>query len=172
MNRIRWQWRTFMAASVLICSLAGAQVRGEADPRVASDLEPAEHAETRIRAALADWRDAANSGDWRRAASHVAPGALIEFPGRPDLTYEQIMRNVDRPPEVVWRHDFEIQELLVDQRLAVMRVKFTSERAQPDGSWKPGETIMTLQVWRRQPDGQWRIYRTLSGKLADAARGG
>jgi ketosteroid isomerase-like protein len=120
---------------------------------------------SRIRAALADWRDASNSGDWHRAASHYAPGALIEFPGRADYTFEEIMRNVGRPPTVTWRHDFEIVEVIVDRSLAVLRVNFMSEQRQPDGSWKPGESIETIQVWRLQPDDRWRIVRTLSGKL-------
>jgi len=121
--------------------------------------------ERELRAALADWRDASNVGDWRRAASHYAHGALIEFPGRPDYTYEEMQRNASRPPTVTWRHDFQIVEVFVEGALAVMRVDFTSEQKQADGSWKPGESIETLQVWRLQPDGRWRITRTLSGKL-------
>jgi ketosteroid isomerase-like protein len=118
-----------------------------------------------IRAALADWRDASNRGDWRRAASHYAPGALIEFPGRPDYSHGQMMRNVERPPTVTWRHDFEIVEMLVDETLAVVRVNFSSEQRQPDDGWKPGESIETVQTWRLQSDGRWRIARSLSGKL-------
>jgi ketosteroid isomerase-like protein len=143
--------RSSLAWLVLFCvvNVAAADAGGE---------------ERAIRAALADWRDASNTGDWRRAASHYAPGALIEFPGRPDYTYAEIMRNASRPPTVTWRHDFEIVEVLVDGALAVIRVNFSSQQKQPDGGWKSGESIETLQVWQLQADGKWRIARTLSGK--------
>jgi ketosteroid isomerase-like protein len=124
--------------------------------------------EAAIRARLAEWRDAANRGDQRASLETLAPDLLTEFPGRPDRTYADAARSAPPSGPPTWRHEFDIKEVLVEGDLGVVRVDFRSERRQPDGSWKLGEAIETMQVWRRQPDGKWRMARTLSGKLPDA----
>jgi ketosteroid isomerase-like protein len=154
-----WQiWRFVLAiVGIGLINMSTASVSQE------TANSPELRAKEQIQAALADWELASNTGDWRRALSHYSTDAIIEFPGRPNLTYAEMLGRVDRPREVIWRHTHRVDEILVDQALAVVRLEFVSERKQPEG-WQHGETIRTLQVWRLGPDHKWKIVRTLSGR--------
>jgi ketosteroid isomerase-like protein len=115
-----------------------------------------------IRAALANWVDAANREDWKTAARVWAPDLVGWYPGQPDDTYAKEMESASHPragrPHT--RYELTVVEVIVSGRLAVVRDiwRFTTPGT-PDSAVT---VVRSYEVWKRQKDGPWKIARWIS----------
>jgi len=142
----------FGVALLAISGLAGA------DPAIDNAA-----AEKQIRAALADWVEAANRGDYKTAAAVWAPDLIGWAPEGPDDTYEREAAYAKLPikaPDTTYA--LTINEVIVDGSLAVVRDTWTQTTKQNAGADKVS-TFRSYEVWRRQPDASWKISRWIDG---------
>jgi steroid delta-isomerase len=123
-------------------------------------------AESTIRAKLAAWETAYNSGDRKTAFAIWAPDLVGWYPGIPDITWQQEKDALARPAPPAPRSSLHVQivEVLVSGDLAVVRDIWTE--TPPAGSAAPATRIPSFEVWRRQPDGDWKIARWISAPQA------
>ncbi len=144
----RWI-RTGLAASIILAS--GAAVRGGA----AED-------EAQIRASLACWVKAFNSGDLKAAAEVWAPDLIGWAPEGEDDSYatekEFAARAQGKPPAATYA--LEINEVMVSGDLAVVRDTWTET---PRADSAKARVFRSFEVWRRQKDGAWKIARWIDG---------
>jgi ketosteroid isomerase-like protein len=129
-------------------------------------------AEKDIRAALAQWTEAANKGDMKAALSVWAPD-LIGWPADgPDDTYPLEARYANQPQgPLKTTYGLTINEVIVDGSLAVVRDTWTETTSQ-DSSPDKVATFRSYEVWRRQSDKTWKISRWIDGpsKLQPTAK--
>jgi ketosteroid isomerase-like protein len=139
---------------LLLTSAATAQAQQAQDSAAAVRI---------IRAALADWVEAANREDWRAAARVWAPDLVGWYPGQPDDTYAKEMERAahPRPGRPHTRYEVEVVEVIVSGPMAVVRDiwRFTTSPGKPDSSVS---VVRSYEVWKQQPDRQWRIARWIS----------
>jgi steroid delta-isomerase len=138
---------------LLVCGIGAAPLR-------AGSAEAA--AESTIRAKLAAWETAYNSGDRKTAFAIWAPDLVGWYPGIPDVTWQQEKDALDRPAPAAPQSRLHVQivEVIVSGGLAVVRDIWTE--TPPAGSAAPATRIASFEVWRRQPDGDWKIARWIS----------
>lgn len=141
--------RTGLAAAIVLA--AGAAVR-------AGTSED----EAQIRASLARWVQAFNSGDLKTAAEVWAPDLIGWAPEGEDDTYalehDFAARAQGKPPSTTYA--LEINEVMVSGDLAVVRDTWTeTPRADP----AKARVFRSFEVWRRQKDGSWKISRWIDG---------
>lgn len=120
-------------------------------------------AEKQIRAALANWVEAANRGDYKAASEVWAPDLIGWAPQGPDDTYEREAAYAKlpvAPPKTTFA--LMIDEVIVDGSLAVVRDTWTQTTKQDGGAIKVS-TFRSYEVWRRQPDASWKISRWIDG---------
>jgi ketosteroid isomerase-like protein/dienelactone hydrolase len=118
--------------------------------------------EREIRRALAEWVDAANAGDRRRANRIWANDLIGWYPGQPDDTYGREIEAEQRQPSgrPSTTISLNIDEVIVSGDLAIVRDTWTYSR-QPPRPDLP-DVIRSFEVWRRQADGAWKIARWIS----------
>jgi ketosteroid isomerase-like protein len=133
-------------------------------PSAAAQTPPDSAAVARtIRAALADWVDAANRQDWKTAARVWATDLVGWYPGQPDDTYAKELESAAHPrvgrPRT--RYEVNVVEVMVSGDMAVVRDvwRFTTAPDTPDSTVS---TVRSYEVWRRQNDGKWKIARWIS----------
>ena len=118
--------------------------------------------EARIRAALAKWVAAFNSGDLKTAAEVWAPDLDGWAPEGADDTYELEQKYAamgsGKPPGAIYA--LKINEVIVSCDMAVVRDTWT-ETPRTDPS--KARVFRSFEVWRRQPDGTWKISRWIDG---------
>jgi ketosteroid isomerase-like protein len=122
-------------------------------------------AEKQIRAALANWVEAANRGDYKTASEVWAPDMIGWAPEGPDDTYEREAAYAKlpiKPPKTTFA--LTINEVVVDGSLAVVRDTWTQTTKQDSGTDKVS-TFRSFEVWRRQPDQSWKISRWIDGPM-------
>jgi ketosteroid isomerase-like protein len=125
-------------------------------------------AEKQIRAALANWVDAANHGDYKSASEVWAPDLIGWAPQGPDDTYEREMGYAKLPAGLAkTTYALTINEVIVDGSLAVVRDTWTQTTKQESGPDKVA-TFRSYEVWRRQADRSWKISRWIDGPLMPA----
>jgi ketosteroid isomerase-like protein len=116
-----------------------------------------------IRAALADWVDAANREDWKAAARIWAPDLVGWYPGQPDDTYAREMQRLAHPKPGRARTHYAVNvvEVMVSGPMAVVRDiwRFTTFPGSADSTVT---IVRGYEVWTRQPDHQWKISRWIS----------
>ena len=142
--------------------LVGALLLG-AGPLQGQQPQDSAAAVRHIRGALADWVEAANAGDWKRAARVWAPDLVGWYPGQPDDTYAKEMDNASRPRAGRPRthYDVKVVEVIVSGDLAVVRDiwRFTTPA---DTANTKASVVRSYEVWKRQKDGEWKIARWIS----------
>lgn len=122
-------------------------------------------AEQKIRAALANWVEAANHGDSKGMLAVWAPDLIGWPPEGPDDTYEREAAYANAPAQpVTTTYALEVNEVIVDGSLAVVRDTWTQTTKADAGADKVA-TFRSCEVWRRQPDGNWKISRWLDGPM-------
>jgi ketosteroid isomerase-like protein len=128
-------------------------------------------AEKQIRAALANWVEATNRGDYETASKVWAPDLIGWPPQGPDDSDERERRGAIKisPEQVRTTYALTINEVIVDASLAVVRDTWTQTTTQNSGPDRV-ETFRSYEVWRRQPDRSWRISRWIDGPLMPAAK--
>jgi ketosteroid isomerase-like protein len=125
-------------------------------------------AEKQIRAALADWVEAANRGDYKAALDVWAPDLIGWSPDGPDDSYAREAAGARGPSGPVnTTYALTINEVIVDGSLAVVRDTWTQTTRQDSGPDKVA-TFRSYEVWRRQPNGTWKISRWIDGPMKPA----
>jgi len=124
--------------------------------------------EAQIRAALAGWVQAFNSGDLKKAAEVWAPDLVGWSPEGTDDTYavekEYAAKGDGKLPGATYA--LTINEVIVSCDLAVVRDTWTeTPRKDPSKS----RTFRSFEVWRRQTDGAWKISRWIDGPISEAS---
>lgn len=130
---------------------------------IADATAPRSVAETQIRAALAEWVDAANRGDYRAALRVWAPDLIGWAPEGVDDTYAREAEAAKLPLEAPkTTYELTINEVIVDVSLAVVRDTWTATTKRDSG---PDATVTfrSYEVWRRQSDMTWKISRWIDG---------
>ena len=142
-----------IAASVLLATLSL--------PALAADNAAAERS---IRAALAQWVEAANKGDYAAALFVWAPDLDGWPPSGPDDTYAREAEGAKGPPGPPGvTFALTINEVIVDGTLAVVRDTWTQTAHTPGGD--SVSTFRSFEVWREQPDKSWKISRWIDGPM-------
>ena len=124
-------------------------------------------AEQQIRAALTQWTQAANRGDYKAALEVWAPDLIGWPPQGPDDTYQREAQSAKlpvHPPQTTYA--LTINEVIVDGSLAVVRDTWTETTKQAAAD--KIQTFRSFEVWRRQPDGRWKISRWIDGPMQAA----
>lgn len=119
-----------------------------------------------IRAAIERGARGFERGDPDSIMAHYARDIVLSYPGIPDMDYTAMVRNYDelrrRPRHVTATTTPTFDEILVDGRLAVVRVRWTTtiRSAATDSTPARSSTryLRDLQVWRRDAVG-WRFVR-------------
>ena len=128
----------------------------------------AESAEAEVRAALARWADAFNSGDRDGVCDLFAPDLVATNRGRADRGFDELcgqLRRVLADPDRRYRYAAAIEQVLVSGDLAVVRLDWTLEVRDPAGALLETGVDAGMDVFRRQPDGAWRIVRFIAFDL-------
>jgi ketosteroid isomerase-like protein len=117
-----------------------------------------------IRAALEEWRSAFNNRDEYHICDLFAPDVIANYQGQPERDYAslcQLLRSSMRDPDRKYRYGLEINEIMVFEETAIVRLVWTLEIA---GANAPPEIIKepAIDIFRRQGDGTWRISRYLA----------
>jgi ketosteroid isomerase-like protein len=124
--------------------------------------DPPKSVETLIRARLAAWETAYNSGDRKTTFAIWAPDLVGWYPGVPDITFAREKAALEAPAPSGPRSRLHVQivEVLVSGDLAVVRDIWTE--TPPEGSAASPTRIPSFEVWRCQADGDWKIARWIS----------
>jgi ketosteroid isomerase-like protein len=133
-------------------------------PSLSSAKTVAEDPAAIIRTALEQWRDDFNA----RHAAHIcdlfAPDLRYDFQGLPEQTYPLLCERLHRALANTARsihYGLTIKEVLVSDRLAVVRLTWTSTVTDESGKQVTHDEI-GLDVFGRQPDGGWKIIRYIA----------
>ena len=121
---------------------------------------------TEIRAAIERGARGFERGDPDSILAHYASDIVLSYPGIPDMDYAALVRNYgelrSRPRHVTATTTPTFDEILVDGKLAIVRVRWTTtiRSAATDSTPARASTryLRDLQVWRRDPAG-WRFVR-------------
>ena len=142
-------------------SVAGSASAGAGDPQSAR-----QDAERQIRASLVRWTEAANRGDWKTALEVWAPDLVGWAPAGADDTYARESDGAakSKPGPPATTYELKIEEVLVDQTMAVVRDVWTMTTRSTEGTARK-ERFRSFEVWRLQPDGQWKIARWIDGPI-------
>jgi ketosteroid isomerase-like protein len=125
-------------------------------------------AEKHIRAALAQWTEAANRGDFKSAFDVWAPDLIGWAPEGADDTYQREAEFAKAPPRAPkTTYALTINEVIVEGSLGVVRDTWTEKTKQESAPDKIN-TFRSFEVWRRQPDKSWKISRWIDGPLQPA----
>jgi ketosteroid isomerase-like protein len=147
----------------LVLALAAASIHADSGADNAT-------AEKRIRAALANWVEAANRGDYKATLAVWAPDLIGWAPEGPDDSSEREAgaAKLPAPKQVGTTYALTINEVIVDGSLAVVRDTWTQTTKQDSGPDK-ASTFRSFEVWRRQPDASWKISRWIDGPMMPSA---
>jgi len=138
---------------LLICALALAATAaaGKSDSR-----NPEEQA---IRAADAQWSQAASAKDLERTLSFYTDDAILPWPNAPTAAGRDAIR-------AVWAEEFKDPAYALSWRTEEVVVAHSGDlgysRGSYDATYTPGDHAVRehgkyLAVWRKQPDGAWRV---------------
>jgi uncharacterized protein (TIGR02246 family) len=125
----------------------------------------AEDVEAAVRAALARWTEAFNTGGRDGVCELFAPDLLATNRGGGDRSFDHLcaqLRGILADPDRRYRYSADIKEVLTSGDLAVVRLYWTLEVRAPDGSLLETGIEAGMDVFRRQPDGAWRIVRFIA----------
>lgn len=142
-----------MPALAMLALLLGAV------PGHAQDVEGA------VRAALARWTEAFNTGDRDGVCDLFAPDLLATNRGRTDRDFDELcaqLRRVLADPDHRYRYSADVHEVLTSGDLAVVRLDWTLEVRDAGGKLLETGVDAGMDVFRRQPDGAWRIARFIA----------
>jgi ketosteroid isomerase-like protein len=118
--------------------------------------------ESQIRASLAGWVIAFNSGDYKAALKVWAPDLIGWAPEGSDDTYAREEKDAlaaqGKQPTVLFT--LEIVEVTVSGDMALVRDIWT-ETPRSDAS--KARRFRSFEIWRRQPDTSWKISRWIDG---------
>jgi ketosteroid isomerase-like protein len=109
--------------------------------------------------------------------SHYSRDIVLSYPGIPDQDYatlEKAYRELpQRPKDIVATTTPTFDEILVDDNLAIVRVRWTTTITTPVRDTVPARTntryLRDLQVWRKNEAGEWRFIRGMHYRDSTAA---
>ncbi len=119
--------------------------------------------EKEIRAAIANWTDAANRADWPETKKIWAPGVEGWFPSAPEFKKVAAFPGQTLDEKAIrTTYRVTINEVLVSTDLAIVRDTWEQVVYSPDNSATAQRSIQSFEVWQPQADGQWKISRWIS----------
>lgn len=130
-----------------------------------ASAQPADVAETAIRAALAQWTSDFNARDASRICDLFAKDLRYDFRGAPERGYDALCALLhkalaDRSKQFVYAP--EIREVIVSGDLAVVRLVWSVKVTVPGSANAVESKEPGLDVFRRQADGSWKIIRYIA----------
>ncbi len=145
--------RSIISAAALITAL-----------ELPSWAESTEAAQNEIRSALEKWQSAFNDRDERQVCDIFAPDLVANYQGAPERDYAslcQLLQTAVQDPEKTYHYSLNVDEILVYDETAVVRLVWTLE-IETDGA--PKETVeeTAVDIFRHQADGSWKISRYLA----------
>ncbi len=126
--------------------------------------DSAEAARGAIRSALGEWQSAFNDRDEHHVCDLFAADLIANYQGQPERDYAslcQLLQNSVRDPEKSYRYSFDIDEIMVFDATAVVRLIWTLE-IQKAGVASDIVKEPAIDIFRRQDDGGWKISRYLA----------
>ena len=126
--------------------------------------ESTAEAENEIRSALEKWRTAFNDRDERQVCDIFAPDLVANYQGAPERDYAslcQLLQTAVQDPETTYHYSLKVNEILVYDEAAVVRLVWTLEI---EKARAPKETVeeTAVDIFRYQADGGWKISRYLA----------
>jgi len=140
---------------------AAAVVVVMSEPPCRADSEAAGLA---IRSALEEWRSAFNKRDEGHVCDLFAQDLIANYQGQPERDYAslcQLLRSSVQDTEKTYRYSFDIDEIMVFDAMAIVRLVWTLEIENAGG----GSEILkepAIDIFRRQDGGGWKISRYLA----------
>jgi uncharacterized protein (TIGR02246 family) len=130
-----------------------------------ASAQPADAAETAIRATLVQWTRDFNARDASRICDLFAKDLRYDYRGFPERGYDALcglLRKslADRTKQFAYSLD--IREIIVSGDLAIVRLIWTLEVTIPGAATVVESKEPGLDVFRRQPDGSWKIVRYIA----------
>ncbi len=131
-----------------------------------ASAQPAQPAETAIRAALEQWTADFNAGKTENICGLFALELRYDYRGYPERNFQDICRLLHhslQDPTKKFTYALNIKEILVSDELAVVRLIWTltivsvTAPGSFEESNEPG-----MDIFRRQPDGNWKIIRFIA----------
>ena len=126
--------------------------------------ESTEAAQNEIRSALEKWQSAFNDRDERQVCDIFAPDLVANYQGAPERDYAslcQLLQTAVQDPETTYHYSLKVNEILVYDEAAVVRLVWTLEI---EKAGAPKETVeeTAVDIFRHQADGSWKISRYLA----------
>ena len=145
--------RSIITAAALIATLV-----------VPGWAEPIEAVQNEIRSALEKWQSAFNDRDERQVCDIFAPDLVANYQGAPERDYAslcQLLQTAVQDTEKTYHYSLNVNEILVYDETAVVRLVWTLEIEQ---NGAPKETVeeTAVDIFRHQADGSWKISRYLA----------
>jgi uncharacterized protein (TIGR02246 family) len=133
---------------------------------VSATAQPANQAETEIRAALTKWTADFNARNAAEICDLFAPDLRYDFRGFPERGYDDICKLLQTSlSETGKRFTYappSIKEIIVSGDLAVVRLTWTLTVRSLGAANDATSQDIGLDVFRRQPDGRWKIIRYIA----------
>ncbi len=126
--------------------------------------EPTESAESEIRSAIENWRSAFNAGDEEHVCDLFAPDLVANYQGEPERDHTslcEMLRTAIRDPDAKYRYSVRINEIMVYDTTAVVRLVWRLETEKAGTMTEPIEEP-AVDIFHRQADGSWKISRYLA----------
>ena len=157
-HRNRERLRQLAGGSII----AAAVLTAPLDPP--RSAEATEAAENEIRSAIEDWRSAFNARDEDRVCALFAPDLVANYQGEPERDYTslcEMLRTAIRDPASKYRYSVRINEIMVYDTAAVVRLVWRLEIEKAGTTTQPIEEP-AVDIFHRQADGSWKISRYLA----------
>ena len=117
--------------------------------------------EAEIRERLNQWPKDLHSKNVSQVCSLFAPDLIASYPGAPERNYDQMCKHLSRvmrDPEKVFDYTSpDIEEMIVDKDIVVVRLIWTLSVLDRKSQMKEVIRERGLDVFQRQPDGSWKI---------------
>lgn len=126
--------------------------------------EPTEAAEREIRLAIENWRSSFNAGDEEHVCDLFAPDLVANYQGQPERDYTslcEMLRTAIRDPDTKYRYSVQVNEIMIYDAAAVVRLVWTLEIEKAGTTTQPIEEH-SVDIFHRQADGSWKISRYLA----------
>ena len=126
--------------------------------------ERTDTAESEIRSAIENWRSTFNAGDEEHVCELFAPDLVANYQGEPERDYTslcEMLRTAIRDPASKYRYSVRINEIMVYDTAAVVRLVWRLEIEKAGTTTQPIEEP-AVDIFHRQADGSWKISRYLA----------
>jgi ketosteroid isomerase-like protein len=121
--------------------------------------------EADVRAALAYWTDDFNSGRADKVCDLFSFTLRSDVRGGAERDFDMqcsLLRKALADPDHTFNYAFELEEILVDRNMAVVRIVWTTKKRDRATGQVSTSVDQGLDVFGQGPDGRWRIIRYMA----------